>query len=78
MKDYERFNEELYSLSHWAEEAEKVLKEPDPAESPDILTVQEHMEKLKVKNCLVELRRLYAMSVLTIYIRLSTEPNVEA
>ncbi len=49
MRDYERFSKELHSLSHWSEEAEKVLKEHDPISSPDISSVQEHMEKLKVK-----------------------------
>ncbi|XP_073712130.1 nesprin-1 isoform X2 [Misgurnus anguillicaudatus] len=47
LKDYERFSKELYSLSHWAEEAEMLLKEPDPVGSPDISAVQEHMDKLK-------------------------------
>ncbi|XP_043075052.1 nesprin-1 isoform X1 [Puntigrus tetrazona] len=49
MKDYERFSKELHSLSHWSEEAEKVLKEPDPIGSPDMSSVQEHMEKLKTQ-----------------------------
>ncbi len=49
MRDYQRFSKALHSLSHWSEEAEKVLKEPDPIGSPDISSVQEHMEKLKVK-----------------------------
>uniref|UniRef100_A0A671Q6F1 Nesprin-1-like n=1 Tax=Sinocyclocheilus anshuiensis TaxID=1608454 RepID=A0A671Q6F1_9TELE len=49
VRDYERFSKELHSLSHWSEEAEKVLKEPDPIGSPDISSVQEHMEKLKTQ-----------------------------
>uniref|UniRef100_A0A8C1U557 Spectrin repeat containing, nuclear envelope 1a n=1 Tax=Cyprinus carpio TaxID=7962 RepID=A0A8C1U557_CYPCA len=49
VRNYERFSKELHSLSHWSEEAEKVLKEPDPIGSPDISSVQEHMEKLKTQ-----------------------------
>uniref|UniRef100_A0A8C2DGG1 Spectrin repeat containing, nuclear envelope 1a n=1 Tax=Cyprinus carpio TaxID=7962 RepID=A0A8C2DGG1_CYPCA len=49
MRDYERFSKELHSLSHWSEEAERVLKEPDQIGSPDISSVQEHMEKLKTQ-----------------------------
>ncbi|XP_016407250.1 nesprin-1-like [Sinocyclocheilus rhinocerous] len=49
MRDYEGFSKELHSLSHWSEEAEKVLKEPDPVGSPDVSSVQEHMEKLKTQ-----------------------------
>lgn len=49
VRDYERFTKELHSLSHLSEEAEKVLKEPDLIGSPDISSVLEHMEKLKVK-----------------------------
>lgn len=49
MRDYERFSKELHSLSQLSEEAEKVLKEPDTVGPPDISSVLEHMEKLKVK-----------------------------
>ncbi|XP_052391485.1 nesprin-1 isoform X1 [Carassius gibelio] len=49
VRNYERFSKELHSLSHWSEEAEKVLKEPDPVGSPDISSVHERMEKLKTQ-----------------------------
>ncbi|TRY57107.1 hypothetical protein DNTS_023982 [Danionella cerebrum] len=49
VKDTESFSKEITSLCHWAEEAEKVLKEPDPVESPEFSTVEEYMEKLKTQ-----------------------------
>jgi len=49
VRNYERFSKELHSLSQLSEEAEKVLKEPDSIVPPDMSSVLEHMEKLKVK-----------------------------
>lgn len=49
MKDHESFREELRRLSRWPEEAQEVLKESDPATPADLSTVQERMEKLKVR-----------------------------
>ncbi|XP_031656062.1 nesprin-1 isoform X1 [Oncorhynchus kisutch] len=49
--DCERFKEQLDSLTCQAEEAEEVLRESDPVETPDHTVIQERMEKLKSQMC---------------------------
>ncbi|XP_042156778.1 nesprin-1 isoform X2 [Oncorhynchus tshawytscha] len=49
--DCERFKEQLDSLTCQAEEAEEVLRESDPVETPDHSVIQERMEKLKSQMC---------------------------
>ncbi|XP_026197444.1 nesprin-1 isoform X3 [Anabas testudineus] len=44
----EGFREQLEILIRKAEEAEKVLKEPDPVGSPEVTLIQTRMDKLKV------------------------------
>ncbi|CAL9692474.1 unnamed protein product [Knipowitschia caucasica] len=45
----ETFREQLNTLVRKAEEAEKVLKEPDPTALSDLNTLQTHMDKLKIE-----------------------------
>lgn len=48
VRDYEKFNEQLDSLSRWIVEAEEVLKGQDPNGSSDQSLIWNRMEELKV------------------------------